>query len=84
MLSVGCNEPGLNGTAGTPCAGYQTMLEQRGQFALHVASFYHAFIFAVSCSVSAQKWLADVVFSTFFQWQCSLAFAALTSLFGNE
>lgn len=34
MLSVGCNEPGVNGTAGTPCAGYQTMLEQRAQFAL--------------------------------------------------
>ena len=34
MLSVGCNEPGRNGTKGTPCAGYQTMLEQRGQFAL--------------------------------------------------
>jgi alpha-galactosidase len=34
MLSTGCNEPNLNGTPGTPCAGFQTMLEQRGQFAL--------------------------------------------------
>jgi hypothetical protein len=34
MLSVGCNDPSHNGTRGTPCAGYQSMLEQRGQFAL--------------------------------------------------
>ena len=34
MLSVGCNEPGVNGTAGTPCAGFQTLTEQRAQFAL--------------------------------------------------
>ena len=34
MLSVGCNSPGVNGTAGTPCAGYQSMVEQKSQFAL--------------------------------------------------
>ena len=34
MLSVACNNETHNGTAGTPCAGYQSMLEQRGQFAL--------------------------------------------------
>lgn len=34
MLSVGCNNATHNGTAGTPCAGYQTLLEQRSQFAL--------------------------------------------------
>jgi hypothetical protein len=34
MLSVACNNATHNGTAGTPCAGYQSMLEQRGQFAL--------------------------------------------------
>ena len=34
MLSVGCNAPGVNGTAHTPCAGYQSLLEQRSQFAL--------------------------------------------------
>lgn len=34
MLSVACNNETHNGTAGTPCAGYQSLLEQRGQFAL--------------------------------------------------
>lgn len=34
MLSVGCNDAGHNGTTGTPCAGHQSLLEQRGQFAL--------------------------------------------------
>jgi alpha-galactosidase len=34
VLSVGCNEPGQNGTKGTPCEGYQSMVEQRAQFAL--------------------------------------------------
>ena len=34
MLSVGCNEPNVNGTPGTPCAGFQSMVEQKGQFAL--------------------------------------------------
>ena len=34
MLSVGCNDGTHNGTKGTPCAGFQSLLEQRGQFAL--------------------------------------------------
>jgi hypothetical protein len=34
MLSVACNDETHNATPGTPCAGYQSALEQRGQFAL--------------------------------------------------
>lgn len=34
MLSVACNNETHKGTPGTPCAGYQSMLEQQGQFAL--------------------------------------------------
>ena len=34
MLTVGCNNATGNGTMGTPCAGRQTLVEQRAQFAL--------------------------------------------------
>ena len=34
LPQVGCNNATNNGTAGTPCAGHQSLTEQRAQFAL--------------------------------------------------
>ena len=44
MLSVACNNETHHGTPGTPCAGFQSMLEQRGQFALCESTALYFFL----------------------------------------